>query len=58
MLHQFAGGGRDQDLPAVARLGDPGRPVHLEADVVVPAKVPSPVCRPIRTRRGSSIGQS
>jgi len=38
MLHEASGGRRDQHLPAVAGLGDPGRPVHVKAEVVVPAQ--------------------
>jgi hypothetical protein len=39
---QPPGGRRDKDLPAVARPGDPGRPMHLQAEVVVPTQDPLP----------------
>jgi hypothetical protein len=39
-LHQHPGGVRDDDLAAVRRRGDPGRPVHVDAAVVVPAEGP------------------
>ena len=42
MGHQPAGGPRDQHLAAVAGLGDPGRPVHVQAQVVVPPQDPLP----------------
>ena len=42
MRHQPPGGVGDDDLPAVAGRGDPGRPVHVQADIVVPAQHPLP----------------
>jgi hypothetical protein len=38
VLDQAPGRGGDQDLPAVARRGDPGGPVDVDSDVVVPAQ--------------------
>jgi hypothetical protein len=55
-LHEHTGGRRDQDLPAVARLGDPGRPVHVQAQVIVPAQDPLAGVQAHPTRRGPSIG--
>jgi len=40
--HQPPGGAGDDHLPAPGRPGDPGRPVHVDADVVVPAQHPLP----------------
>jgi hypothetical protein len=40
VLDQAAGGAGDDHLAAVGRPGDPGRPVHVDADVVVPAQHP------------------
>jgi hypothetical protein len=37
LLDQGPGGVGHDHLPAVARVGDPGRPVHVQAGVVVPA---------------------
>ncbi len=38
VLHQASGGVRDQDLSAVGGVGDAGRPVHVDADVVASAE--------------------
>ena len=40
VLDQAAGGAGDDHLAAVGRPGDPGRPVDVDADVVVPAQHP------------------
>ena len=53
-----AGGLGHDDLPPVGGVGDAGRPVHVDADIVVPAQGPSPVWTPIRTRTGGPGDQS
>ena len=40
VLDQAAGGAGDDHLAAVGRPGDPGRPVDVDADVVVPSQHP------------------
>jgi hypothetical protein len=42
VLDESPGGVGHDHLPAVGGVGDPGRPVHVDADVVVPAKGPFP----------------
>jgi hypothetical protein len=42
VLDEPAGGVGDDDLAPVGGVGDPGRPVHVDADVVVPAPGPLP----------------
>ena len=50
--------GREDDLPAVARLADARRPVDVDADVAVLVDRRRAVWIPIRTRTGASSGQS
>ena len=38
VLDEPAGGVGQDHLPAVGRVGDPGRPVHVDAGIVVPAQ--------------------
>ena len=59
-LHETPRGVGDDDLPAVGRIGDPRGPVHVDADVVVPAADPLPRVEahpdPQRGARGPVVG--
>jgi hypothetical protein len=56
VLDQSPGGVRDDDLPAVGRPGDPGRPVHVDADIVVPAQHPFTGVQPHPDSQGEPWG--
>ena len=46
VLDQPPGGVGHDHLPSVGGVGDPGRPVHVDADIVVPAQGPPRRCGP------------